>query len=144
MAAIQDDDDLVFHKICSLLEPLNHKGVKLTRDTDFVVRVADVQPDGRALFLCEGILRARYRLGLDRTPSELADAHVTQAKLGHPFRVVSPQGFGPVFGVVTDAEHETPLIRPSKPARARRLRQEGAVPKSAAISPNARPSDNGG
>ena len=34
--AIQGDDDLVFHKICSLLEPLNHKGVKLTRDTDLI------------------------------------------------------------------------------------------------------------
>ena len=36
MPEIQEDDDLVFHKICSLLEPLNHKGVKLTRDTDLI------------------------------------------------------------------------------------------------------------
>lgn len=30
-------------------------------DTDWMVRLSDVQPDGRALFLGEGIMRARYR-----------------------------------------------------------------------------------
>ena len=30
-------------------------------DTDFTARLVDVQPDGRALNLCEGVLRARYR-----------------------------------------------------------------------------------
>ena len=39
---IQEDDDLVFHKICGLLEPLNNKGVKLTRETDLV---ADLEID---------------------------------------------------------------------------------------------------
>lgn len=41
-AGIQEDDDLVFHKICSLLEPLNHKQVKLTRETDLI---ADLEVD---------------------------------------------------------------------------------------------------
>lgn len=41
-AGIQEDDDLVFRKICSLLEPLNHKKVKLTRDTDLI---ADLEVD---------------------------------------------------------------------------------------------------
>ncbi len=31
------------------------------RDTDWMVRLADVFPDGRALFLAEGIMRARHR-----------------------------------------------------------------------------------
>ncbi|HZO97632.1 MAG TPA: CocE/NonD family hydrolase [Gaiellaceae bacterium] len=31
------------------------------RDTDFLVRLSDVHPDGRAIFVTEGILRARYR-----------------------------------------------------------------------------------
>ena len=31
------------------------------RDTDWVVRVTDVHPDGYARLLCDGILRARYR-----------------------------------------------------------------------------------
>ena len=42
MSGIQEDDDLVFHKICSLLEPLNDNGVKLTRDTDLI---ADLEID---------------------------------------------------------------------------------------------------
>ena len=32
------------------------------RDTDFLVRLCDVYPDGRSIFLTEGIIRARYRL----------------------------------------------------------------------------------
>lgn len=31
------------------------------RDTDWMIRLADVYPDGRALFLGEGIMRARHR-----------------------------------------------------------------------------------
>lgn len=31
------------------------------RDTDWVVRLTDVLPDGRSLLVCDGILRARYR-----------------------------------------------------------------------------------
>jgi putative CocE/NonD family hydrolase len=34
-------------------------------DTDFVVRLLDVRPDGAMHNLCDGILRARYREGLD-------------------------------------------------------------------------------
>ena len=30
-------------------------------DTDWMIRLADVHPDGRALFLGEGVMRARYR-----------------------------------------------------------------------------------
>ncbi len=40
-------------------------------DTDFVARLVDVWPDGRATNIQEGALRARYRLGIDRpTPLE--------------------------------------------------------------------------
>ena len=35
-------------------------------DTDFTGKLVDVHPDGKAYNLCEGILRARYRHGLDR------------------------------------------------------------------------------
>ncbi|HKF75541.1 MAG TPA: CocE/NonD family hydrolase [Candidatus Dormibacteraeota bacterium] len=45
-------------------------------DTDWIVRLSDVHPDGRAIFLAEGIIRARYRSGLDRQdplePGEVA------------------------------------------------------------------------
>jgi uncharacterized protein len=35
-------------------------------DTDFVAKLVDVFPDGRAINMCEGILRARYREGTSR------------------------------------------------------------------------------
>ena len=31
------------------------------KDTDWIVRLSDVYPDGKAIFLAEGMLRARYR-----------------------------------------------------------------------------------
>ncbi len=36
------------------------------KDTDFVAKLVDVYPDGRAVNVAEGILRARHREGLDR------------------------------------------------------------------------------
>jgi putative CocE/NonD family hydrolase len=35
-------------------------------DTDFVAKLIDVYPDGHAYNVCEGILRARYRNGVDK------------------------------------------------------------------------------
>jgi uncharacterized protein len=35
-------------------------------DTDFIVRVSDVYPDGRSLLIADYILRARYRQGFDK------------------------------------------------------------------------------
>jgi len=35
-------------------------------DTDFVMRLCDVYPDGRSIILCDGIVRARFREGFDR------------------------------------------------------------------------------
>ncbi|MEM9705239.1 MAG: acyl carrier protein [Pseudomonadota bacterium] len=37
--SVQPDDDLVFRKICGLLEPLTNGDVKLTRDTDLVTEL---------------------------------------------------------------------------------------------------------
>ncbi|RLV55823.1 CocE/NonD family hydrolase [Aeromicrobium phragmitis] len=39
------------------------------RDTDFTGKLVDVHPDGRAIYLTDGILRMRYRDGLDRPAS---------------------------------------------------------------------------
>lgn len=36
------------------------------KDTDFTGKLVDVHPDGKPYNLCEGILRARYRKGLDK------------------------------------------------------------------------------
>ena len=35
-------------------------------DTDFTAKLVDVQPDGRALAVCDGIQRLRYRLSLEK------------------------------------------------------------------------------
>ncbi len=67
------------------------------RDTDFTVKLLDVAPGGRATNLTDGILRLRYREGLDRAmPAKpgavyriLVDAGVTSNvfRAGHPIRV---------------------------------------------------------
>ena len=43
------------------------------KDTDFLVRVCDVHPDGRSIFLTEGIIRARYRGSLEGESVELLE-----------------------------------------------------------------------
>ena len=43
------------------------------RDTDFVIRLSDVHPDGRAIFVTEGILRGRYRNSHDGDSTELLE-----------------------------------------------------------------------
>jgi hypothetical protein len=37
-----------------------------TRDTDFTAKLVDVHPDGRAIILCDGIQRMRYRNSLEK------------------------------------------------------------------------------
>ncbi len=43
------------------------------RDTDFIVRLCDVYPDGRSIFLTEGIIRARYRNSVEGDSVELLE-----------------------------------------------------------------------
>jgi putative CocE/NonD family hydrolase len=67
------------------------------KDTDFIVRLSDVHPSGKAIFLTEGILRARYRLGDDRQdllePGEVAEYRIrcyptsNVFKAGHRLRL---------------------------------------------------------
>ena len=78
MSGIQEDDDLVFHKICTLLEPLNHKGVKLTRDTDLI---ADLEVDSVSVLDIVMDIEDNYDLSIPvntisetRTIGELVDA----------------------------------------------------------------------
>jgi uncharacterized protein len=66
-------------------------------DTDFTAKLVDVHPDGRAINLCDGILRLRYRHSLERPLfSKPIDVHriVIQSgvtsnvfKAGHRIRV---------------------------------------------------------
>jgi acyl carrier protein len=78
MPEIQEDDDLVFHKICSLLGPLNHNGVKLTRDTDLI---ADLEIDSVSVLDIVMDIEDNYDLSIPvntisetRTIGELVDA----------------------------------------------------------------------
>ena len=43
------------------------------RDTDFFVRLCDVYPDGRSIFLTEGVIRARYRDSVEGESVELLE-----------------------------------------------------------------------
>jgi putative CocE/NonD family hydrolase len=43
------------------------------RDTDWIVRLCDVHPDGRSIFLTEGIVRARYRNSHEGDSTELLE-----------------------------------------------------------------------
>ena len=68
----------------ALAEPVEWTGLvraelqvsSTARDTDFIVRISDVYPDGRSMLLMDYPRRARYRDGFDRqhllTPGEVA------------------------------------------------------------------------
>ena len=43
------------------------------KDTDFIVRLSDVYPNGKAIFLTEGMLRARYRDSVEGESVELLE-----------------------------------------------------------------------
>src|SRR5207253_9159969 len=54
-------------------------------DTDFTSKLVDVDPDGRAMNVCDGVIRARYRNpgaprllapGVDRKSTRLNSSHV--------------------------------------------------------------------
>lgn len=59
-------------------------------DTDFTGKLVDVHPDGRALYLTDGILRMRYRTALDRpeplTPGEVYEVRIDLAVTSNVFR----------------------------------------------------------
>ena len=60
------------------------------RDTDFAIKLVDVFPDDYAQNLADGILRARYRHGYDRTqllePGEVAELRIKLAAISNLFK----------------------------------------------------------
>jgi putative CocE/NonD family hydrolase len=96
-------------------------------DTDFTAKLVDVYPDGYARNLCDGILRLRYRDGLDRmklaSPGEIyrivVDAGVTSNvfRAGHRIRLdISSSNFprfdrNPNTGAVIAEEREMHTAR---------------------------------
>jgi putative CocE/NonD family hydrolase len=81
---IEERDDVLVYTSEPLKEPLEVTGpiqVKLYAstsavDTDFTAKLVDVQPDGTAYNLTDGIIRARYRHGYEEhfvTPGEIVE-----------------------------------------------------------------------
>ncbi|MDT7576688.1 MAG: uncharacterized protein QOH17_3021, partial [Pseudonocardiales bacterium] len=80
---VETRDDVLCYTTPVLDEPLEVTGHIALRlfvsssavDTDFTGKLVDVFPDGRAIFLTDGIMRARYRRSLDDpellTPGEV-------------------------------------------------------------------------
>ena len=81
------------HDVLVYTTPVLDKGVEVTgplavvlfvsssaRDTDFTAKLVDVYPDGRAFNIQEGILRARYREGIDKKvfmePDNVYEVHI--------------------------------------------------------------------
>ena len=81
-------DDVLCFTTPALTEPLEVTGhVSLTLyvsssapDTDFTGKLVDVFPDGRAIFLTDGIMRARYRNSLAE-PEPLTPGEVYELSL---------------------------------------------------------------
>lgn len=60
------------------------------RDTDFTAKLVDMHPDGRSYNIQDGVIRARYRLGLDKavpiTPGEVLEYTIDLWSTSHAFR----------------------------------------------------------
>ena len=63
-------------------------------DTDFIIRLIDVHPDGKAIKLgppLPGVMRARHRYGLNQevflTPGEIAEYKIELGHYGHVFKL---------------------------------------------------------
>ncbi len=51
------------------------------RDTDWIVRLIDVEPDGTAWNLCDGIIRARFRKSIHQPPEPLKPGEVYEYEI---------------------------------------------------------------
>ncbi len=86
--AVEARDDVLVYSGPALEKPVQVIGpIELVlfvsssaRDTDFTGKLVDVYPDGRAMILTEGILRARYRQSLAR-PEHLEPDAVYELRL---------------------------------------------------------------
>jgi uncharacterized protein len=80
---VEQRDDVLVYTSAPLTEPLTVAGPVRVRlqaatdgpDTDWTAKLVDVYPDGQAINLCDGILRARYR-GSRQTPELLTPGEV--------------------------------------------------------------------
>ena len=120
---VEPRDDVLTYTSCLLERPIEITGPLLFRlwaassavDTDFVVRLCDVWPDGKSMLLAEGILRARYRDGCER-PSPLVPGEPYEYRIdlvatstlfreGHRIRVIITSSSWPRFDINCNTGH---------------------------------------
>ena len=105
-AEVERRDDVLVYTSAPLSAPLRIAGPlraqlavsSSAKDTDFVARLVDVWPDGRAINIQEGALRARYRNGVGAprvlTPGEIVVLDIDMRAIawrlpaGHRLRLV--------------------------------------------------------
>ncbi|MEN1967894.1 CocE/NonD family hydrolase [Lentibacillus sp. N15] len=95
---VETRDDILVYDSAPLDEPLTIVGdmhVQLytsssAKDTDWVVRLTDVDPAGNSVKLADGVLRARYRQGFDREvllmPNEIEKYVIHTSKIANTFK----------------------------------------------------------
>jgi len=95
---VERREDVLVYTSDFLREPLTVAGpikIKLHAatdgpDTDWMIKLVDVQPDGYAMPVAEGILRARFREGLDQvkllTPNEVYEYEIELTSTANVFQ----------------------------------------------------------
>ena len=94
---VEERDDVLVYTSAPLTEPTEVTGPVEAiiyaatdgRDTDFTAKLVAVAPDGRALNLCDGIVRARYRNSLARAellePGRVYEYHIQLGSTSYMF-----------------------------------------------------------
>ena len=103
------------------------------RDTDFLVRLCDVYPDGKSILLTEGIIRARYRGSVEGESVELLEPGEVAE-----YRIRLLSGREPSSGTATGSESMS-RARASPASRATSTPERTSEPAPGCRSPT-RPS----
>jgi len=94
---VERRDDVLVYTSAPLEAPLEVTGpltvilyaASSARDTDFTAKLVDVYPDGRAIHLAEGIIRARHRHNMERAewlePGEVTQYQIRLAPTSNHF-----------------------------------------------------------
>ncbi|WP_164669411.1 CocE/NonD family hydrolase [Virgibacillus doumboii] len=95
---VEKRNDVLVYTSEPLNEPITIAGdiqVKFSasssaKDTDWIVRVTDVAPDGRSIKLADGVLRARFRHGYDKEillePGKIEKYEIRTSKIANTFK----------------------------------------------------------
>lgn len=95
---VERRDDVLVYNMAPLDEPITVVGdIYMTlyasstaKDTDWVIRVTDVEPGGTSTKLVDGVLRARYRYGYEKEvllePGKVEKYTIRTSKLAHTFK----------------------------------------------------------